>query len=328
MVNRKTSKYPNWKYLTLVVLFVLIISHPLIAYSFIESNKIESKMLDESAIILNQSDNNSEKAKMIVKWEQEQFNYPAMNHFNRNNYIYYFRGLIPFPGYYLYINKANCGELAIVFEDMADKTNLTYRKIFIDGMLNTKSMKMNNHRFTEVLLENGSWMIADVGFDMYPPKSSKYEFSESGFLVGNVAIINDNGTFTDCTSSYVKNTSKIIINAKRDGLPLSNATVKVELMHDNVTSPNINNIIYKTNESGISELNLGLYNECSYKVTIVDGFYKNSTIFVPEEDISSIDIEVDKFDLFNTLSYILVILVILMYSSFRIGKLLGDKLKR
>mgnify|MGYP000695883425 CR=1 FL=1 len=330
MSNPKISEYPYWKYLASIVLFALIVSHPLFAYSVTENDKIESQMLDESAIILNQSANNSEKAEMIVQWEQEQFNFPAANHFNSNNYRYYLRDYIPLPGYYLYINRANCGELAIVFEEMANITNLPYRKIVTEDMLNPISMRRNNHRFSEVQLENGSWMIADVGFNLYPPKSSKHEFTENrGYLVGHVAIKNDDGTFTDCTPSYVKNTSKIIVNAERDGVPLSNADIEVELLYNDTKRPVIgNHIKYETDEQGIMMLNLGSYENCSYAVTVKDGFYKSSTTFVPNEDVSSVEIEVDKWNIDGTVIFALLLFSIMIYPSLRFGNFIGEMLVR
>jgi hypothetical protein len=330
MSNQKISEYPSWKYLASIVLFALIVSHPLFAYSVTESNKIESQMHDEAGIILNQSTNNSEKAEMIIQWEQEQFNFPAANHFNEIKHLYYLRDIARFPSYFLYINRANCGELAIVFEDMVNRTNIPYRKIIIDGMLNPKSMTMNNHRFSELMLENDSWMIADVGFNMYPPRSSKYEFTENrGYLVGHVAIANDDGTFTDCTSSYVKNTSKIIVNAKKDGVPASNADIEVELLYNDTKVPVIGNIIrYETNESGTLELNLGSYDECSYTVIVKDGFYQNSTTFVPDEDMMSIDIEVDKLNLDSTVIIALLLVSIMVYPSWRFGNFIGEMLLR
>ncbi len=328
MSTQKISEYPNWKYLASIVLFALIVSHPLFAYSVTENDKIESQMMDESVIIINQSANNSEKAEMIIQWEQEQFNFPAANHFNSNNYRYYLRDYIPLPGYYLYINRANCGELALVFEYMANITSVPYRQIVTEDMLNPVSMRRNNHRFSEVQLENDSWMIADVGFNLYPPKSSKYEFTENrGYLVGHVAIKNDDGTFTDCTPSYVKNTSKIIVNAKRDGIPSSNADIEVELLYNDTKKPVIgNNIKYKTDEQGTLELNLGSYDECSYVVTVKDGFYKNSTTFVPNEDVSSIEIEVDKWNIDSAVIVVLFLVSIVMYSSLKFGNFIGEML--
>lgn len=222
--------------------------------------QIEQYLNETSEYILQNSDNATEIVQNIILWE----NSIGLTTFNK----WYLKPLrfSKDPKWNIYIGKANCGEKAIIFEDMAKRTNLTYRRIQIDGFIDTKN-NTNNHRWSEVWFD-GDWRISDSGFNLWYPKNNQSYFtSNKGFLIGHVSIFNDNLTFEDCTDSYVNNTGKLIIQVLRDEESVADARVSIKLNNHNTSCYTIGKTIkYFTNESGLCEVTLGVYNETYYTV--------------------------------------------------------------
>lgn len=221
--------------------------------------QIEQYLNETSEYILQNSDNATEIVQNIILWE----NSIGLTPFNR------WYGLLRFsndPKWNIYIGKANCEERAIIFEDMAKRTNLTYRRIQIDGLIDPKN-NTNNHRWSEVWLD-GDWKISDSGFKLWYPKNNQSYFTSKGdFLIGHVSIHNDDFSFEDCTDSYVNNTGKLIIQVLRNGESVADARVSIKLNNYNTSCYTIGKIIkYSTNESGLCEVTLGIYDGTYYTV--------------------------------------------------------------
>lgn len=222
--------------------------------------QIEQYLNETSEYILQNSDNATEIVQNIILWE----NSIGLTTFNK-----WYLGPLRIskdPKWYIYIGNANCGERAIIFEDMAKRTNLIYRRIQIDGLIDTKN-NTNNHRWSEVWFD-GDWRISDSGFNLWYPKNNQSYFtSNRGFLIGHVSILNDNLTFKDCTDLYVNNTGKLIIQVLRDGENVANAHVSIKLNNHNISCYTIGKIIkYSTNESGLCEVTLGVYDGTYYTI--------------------------------------------------------------
>lgn len=161
-----------------------------------------------------------------------------------------------------------CGFKALIFEEMANRTNLTYRSLQIDGSID-KDGFVNDHRWTEILLENGDWAIVDIGFNLLPPNGTKYDFTENhDFLIGHVSIIENEDSFTDCTSDYVRNVGKLKITILQNDSPVKNANVSIKMHHKESSCDVVGrNLKAYTNESGIYEADLGIYENVNYSLT-------------------------------------------------------------
>lgn len=286
--------------------FVFVISLFLSQYSYLSDyDKAEvSHYLDRtSESILQSSDNDTQITQKIMHWENnlylKPFSFSISNAFRNFLLRYTYRD----PEWFVYIRKSNCEEHAIIFEDMANRTNLTHRKIVIDGFIDPINNRTENHRWSEVFLD-GLWRIADSGFNLWYPKNNQSYFTaKRGYLIGHVAVINDNGSFTDCTNLYVNETGKLIIKAVRNGNPIENASVYVKLNYGNISCNAIggNKIKLYTDQSGFCEINLGIYSNTNYTVTVNDikTFYKYSgknNIEIEDAD-NHLEISVDNIGL-------------------------------
>ena len=286
--------------------FVIVISLFMSQYSYLSDyDKAEvSHYLDRTSdSILQSSDNDTQITQKIMHWENnlclKPFNFSIFNAFRSFLLRYTYRD----PEWFVHIRKSNCEERAIIFEDMANRTNLTHRKIVIDGFIDPINNRTENHRWSEVFLD-GSWRIADSGFNLcYPINNQSYFTGHRGYLIGYVAVINDNGSFTDCTNLYVNETGKLIIKAIRNGNPIENASVSVKLNYGNMSCNVIggNKIKLYTDQSGFCEINLGIYSNTNYTVTVNDikTFYKYSgknNIEIEDAD-NNLEISVDNIGL-------------------------------
>lgn len=273
----------------LFFLILIILNNPFFTY---RPNEIEGQLCETSDFILENSKNDMEKTNKIIEWEnglklstfEDDEEYLRCSHNAK---------------WFIHLKKANCGERAIIFEDMAKRTNLAYRSVTFDGYINPIDGKINNHRWTQVWIDN-DWRIADSGFNLSYPKYNNYYFhSKRGFLIGHVAIIYENGTFGDITDSHVEKTGKLIINAKKDNNNVKNADISITMEYKNFSCPVVGGgtIRLTTNDSGISELNLGIYNNSNYTVSVnyKDSFfeYYGKEMFTFTDNTDTLIIELD-----------------------------------
>lgn len=232
--------------------------------------RIEQHMENISKNITQTSNTDIEKTQKIIQWENElnlkQFN--ILSKLDRHRRIKSNK-----TSWYVYLKKGNCREKSLIFEEMANKTNLTYRRIEIDGFIDPNNFRTSNHRWDEVWLD-GDWRIADSGFSLYYPKNNNSVFTlEKGFLIGHVAVLDSRGKYIeDRTNSYVNKTGQLIITAKNDREYIENADVSIKLNYKNITSNVVGeNLKVHTNEFGFYEINLGIYGDTYYIVNISSG---------------------------------------------------------
>jgi len=311
---------------TVVILYILYvvisaIIYPAFLYYAIykplASDHIESYLDKTSEIILLRSSNNTEIADNIVKWELNEFirGSDIFNHF-----------LDPFgyripksAGWYIFLNQGNCGERAIIFNDMATRTGLKYRKVVVDGFINSKYNSSSDHSWSEVLLEDGSWVIADTGFNASPLYTNKSVFcSDKNMLLGPVFVYENLTATIDCTEYYVDNTEKLKVKTVRDGKEIDNASIQITMNYKGVSKKVAGEfsrfIKFKTNESGISEMTLGVYDNVSYTLKAVDSKgiyqYEGETDVVLGNNTEEVKIEANKLRP-NAATFILFMVIVL-----------------
>lgn len=232
--------------------------------------RIEQNMENISKIITQTSNTDIEKNQKIIEWENE-LNLKPFNIHSRLDRQRRIKSNK--TSWHVYLKKANCRERSLIFEEMANKTNLTYRRIEIDGFIDPNNNRTSNHRWDEVWLDD-DWRIADSGFSLYYPKNNNSFFTlEKGFLIGHVAVLDSRGKYIeDRTNSYVNKTGKLIITAKNDGEYIENADVSIKLNYKNITSNVVGeNLKVYTNKSGFYEITLGIYDGTYYIVNISSG---------------------------------------------------------
>ncbi|WP_198008151.1 transglutaminase domain-containing protein [Methanohalobium evestigatum] len=272
------------KFLSSALVIILLLYYPFMDYYLLEKDNYDRYLKDTCEEILSHSDNNTEKVKNIIKWEQHRIiDNPNVEYFTISNILSLFF-INPYrlpdnPGWYLYIGKASCQELAFVFENMAKRTNLTYRRIYADKLIKPNG-ESNNHRWSEVKL-GGKWTIADAGWNgLYHPDYNKSYFINNGYKFGHVVIVDENfKPIKDCTSSYVNKTGHLKIEATKNGKPVENANISIYMMHENSYYQVVGHSIdYSTNSNGIFELDLATYGNTNYIIklssTELNGIYQ------------------------------------------------------
>lgn len=234
-------------------------------YNFNAKHEIEESLNEKSKSILIESANDTQKTQKIIEWERNELSTKPFN------LLYVLiREISKDAKWFIYLKRASCGELAIIFEDMADRTNLTYRKVVVGAIINPSSKDINNHRWSEVWLDE-DWRIADSGFNFYYPNNNNFVFTDDRkYLLGHVTRIDEN--MTDRTEAYVNNTGKLVIKAIRDDKAVKNATVNVILNYNDLSCKVVGGTIIKrfTNDTGVCEINLGIYDDVCYTVIIND----------------------------------------------------------
>lgn len=270
-------------------------------YEPFASDHIEAYLNKTSETILLESSNNTEIADNIVKWELNEFIHGSdiFSHFFDP-----FGYRIPkSAGWYIFLNRGNCGERAIIFNDMASRTGLKYRKMVVDGFIYSKYNSSSDHSWSEVLLEDGSWVIADTGFNSSPLYTNKSVFcSEKNMLLGPVFVYENITATIDCTEDYVDNTEKIRVKAVRDGKEIDNANIQITMNYNGISRKVAGGfarfIKFKTNESGISDITLGVYDNVSYTIKVVDSkgvyHYEGKRNIVLASNTGEFEVEVDK----------------------------------
>lgn len=309
------------------VLYIVISAfvYPAYLYYFvykpIASDHIDAYLDKTSETILLESSNNTEIADNIVQWERNEF---ILTSDIFDSVLDPFGFRIPkSAGWYIFLNKGNCGERAIVFNDMASRTGVSYRKVVVDGFINRKYNSSSDHSWSEVLLEDGSWVIADTGFNVSPLYTNKSVFcSEKNMLLGPVFVYENLTATIDCTEDYVDNTEKIRVKAVRDGKEIDNASIQIIMNYNGISRKVAGGfarfIKFKTNESGISEMTLGVYDNVSYKLKAVDSKgiyqYEGETDVVLGSNTEEVKIEANKIRP-NAATFILFMIIVL-YAGF------------
>jgi len=263
-------------------------------YSHYAAEDIEAYLSKTSEEILLKSSNETEIVQNIVNWELREFVLTS-ERFQIQDLI--LRGISTKPSWYLFLNKGNCGELGIVFEDMANRTGLTCRKVAINGFIDLEG-HTENHAWSEVLLNGTEWVVADSGFNFYPPADHYFNYSEI-WLLGPVYAFEDGAQVEDRTAHYIPNTERIIVMSTRGGEAIPNCSIEIE-MNNNGKSQRVvgTTIKLKTNESGLCPVTLGVYDNTSYTLRIIDlksiYQYEGETGIILENNTGEIKIEVDQ----------------------------------
>ncbi|AEH61280.1 hypothetical protein Mzhil_1436 [Methanosalsum zhilinae DSM 4017] len=276
---------------------LLVATHPLVGYYTYGKENIISSISHDFAHYENKEITISKKSQSIIEWQKNQLNFPNSKRFDNKylNYYYLRIFLLNEPLYYIHINRASCGELALIFEYLAEEMDVQYRSLIIDGHINQRNMNIDNHRWTEVLLEDNTWGIVDVGFNFSPISHDKYEFTENrSLLFGHVVYQNENRNWNDVTPDYVRNTTKLRINVTNNDYPVKNAKIDVFLNYNNKSAPVIGrHITYHTNESGLVEFHLGIYENVTYNIEASKYFWGKEVLYMPNEINNSLDINLD-----------------------------------
>lgn len=319
----------------LYVLYIVLSAfvYPAFLYYFvykpIASDHIDAYLNKTSETILLESTNNTEIADNIVSWERNEFIFKSGIF---DSVLDPFGYRIPKnAGWYIYLNKGNCGERATIFNDMANRSGLSYRKIVVDGFINSKYNSSSDHSWSEILLEDGSWVIADSGFNISPLHRNKSVFcNDYNLLLGPVFVYENLTNVLDCTEEYVENTEKLKIKVVRNGKTIDNASIKVTMNYNGVSKLVAGGIArfikFETNESGISEMTLGVYDNVSYTLKAVESKgiyqYEGETDVVLGNNTEKVKIEANKLRP-NTGTFVFLMLIFL-YAGF-LKKLVSRK---
>ncbi|ETA68879.1 hypothetical protein MettiDRAFT_2366 [Methanolobus tindarius DSM 2278] len=250
------------------ILLILVFAFPYIVYygpfyQFYIEPQMESYLDDTSTTICKYSENESEIVQHIIEWENS--DNVDLKRFNR--YTAIFRLNNHDSKWFVYLGSANCGERAIIFEDMVERCGLTYRHMEMEGFINTRDNSSGDHAWSEVWIDNG-WRIADSGFHLWYPKDNQSHFtSKSKFLIGHVSVIENNTYFTDCTANYVNNTCQLNIQVEENNESVNGANVFVSMVYNNTEVPVLG---YKrdlvTNDSIPLTINLGMHKDAYYNI--------------------------------------------------------------
>jgi Transglutaminase-like superfamily. len=270
LIRKKLLFYLVLLFLASTVYYVLHISYLYIDYNCGQKENIEAYLNETSKELVKNSANETELIANIVQWERDYFISPETHSFDTFNSIFErpLRRTPPDAIWSLYLKKASCGELACVFEDMANRTGLTFRHVQMSGFLNPSEMNGNNHAWSEVQLDNSEWVIGDAGFNLTPLEDNQsYFYLQRSLLLGPIYYV-ENDTYVDNMGLYVPNTQKITIHAIKNGENFSDGLIYVYL-HYNGTSK-IMGLPYPTNESGMAEVNLGVYEGVSYTIGVIN----------------------------------------------------------
>ncbi|WP_177188038.1 transglutaminase-like domain-containing protein [Methanolobus profundi] len=285
-----------------------------------EKPSIDAYLNKTSESILLESSNDTEIVQNIIEWE----NGLGLQRFNSNETNL---RITDDAGWYMYIQRANCGERATIFEEMANRTGLTYRRVSIDGHIDS-SGDIDNHAWSEVFIEDIGWVVADSGFRLAPPQNNFAAYSNI-WLFGPVYAFENESQNEDRTIDYILNTEEIVIKSTRNGETIPNCSIDISLNYNGTALKVVGyNIKLNTNESGICPVTLGAYEHVSYTINIRDEktFYQ----YVGEEDITlnnstkEIEVEVNDLKATTTLLFLLLLISIicLIYS---LNKIFSNK---
>ncbi len=244
----------------LVLLVAAFYANPV--YHFYTKPQIESYLNETSERICKYSNNDTEIVQQIIAWENsESIDLKRFDGYNvLLRYFYDAR-------WFIYIGRANCGERAIIFEDMAKRCGLTYRHVELEGFIKSSENSIADHAWTEVWIDDG-WRIADSGFRLWYPKDNQTYFtSKRNFIIGNVNVINNNTYFEDCTENYVDKTCHLKVKVMENGNFVPKSSVLVTMNYNGLKVPVIGSKSkLLTNDSGEYSVNLGVYNNTSYHI--------------------------------------------------------------
>jgi len=293
-----------------ILLYSISAIYAYAVYSHYAADGMEDYLSITSEEILLKSSNETEIVQNIVNWELREFVLTS-ERFQIQDLI--LRGISTEPGWYLFLNKGNCGEFGIVFEDMANRTGLTCRKVAINGFIDFNG-RTENHAWSEVLLNGTEWVVADSGFNFYPPTNHYFNYSEI-WLLGPVYAFEGRVQVEDRTAHYIPNTERIIVVSTRDGETIPNCSIEIEMNYNGKSQRVVGTAIkLETNESGLCPVTLGIYDNTSYTLRIIDSKsiyqYEGETDIILGNDTGEIKIEVDQ-PRPNATSAVLIVLIII-----------------
>ncbi|TGC09454.1 hypothetical protein CUN85_06390 [Methanolobus halotolerans] len=183
-------------------------------------------------------------------------------------------------------------------------------------------MNGNNHGWSEVQLDNGNWVIGDAGFGLAPPEDNQsFFYSERDLLLGPIYFV-ENDTYIDNMELYVPNTQKITIHTTKMGEDFNDGLIYV-LLHYKDKSRGMW-LPYQTNESGLAEVNLGIYDGVTYTIGVMNPVatdYAESEISLGHDsNVASIKLDDWKFSKV-VINGVLVVLWCIVY----IGIIINDR---
>lgn len=298
-----------------LVVYVAYLGNLYVDYHFVQKDQINIYLDGIGKELIEQSSNNTELISNIILWQRDYFISPKTNSFDTFDSAFenrYLRPNTPDPLWSIYLKKASCGELACVFGDLVTRTGLTYRPVYTTGFIDPYRMTVNNHAWSEVQLESGEWVIADVGFNAFPPINQSIFYSQYHFLMGPIFYV-ENETHFNNMESYIPNTQKVIIHALRNGKDITGGLIYVNLHYNG--SSLLMGMPYKTNESGMAEVTLGVYDGVTYTIGVIEPETKDYTFrsnILLGADTGITEITLDEWNTSNKLigGYILFILII------------------
>lgn len=243
----------------LVLLVAAFYANPV--YHFYTKPQIESYLNETSERICN-SNNDTEIVQKIIAWENSE----SINLKRFDIYTAPLR-ISGNANWFIYIGRANCGERAIIFEDMAKRCGLTYRHVEMEGFIKSSENSIADHAWTEVWIDDG-WKIADSGFHLWYPKDNQTYFtSKRNFIIGNVNVISNGTYFEDCTENYVDETCHLKVKVMENSNFVQKASVLITIDYNGLKVPVIGRKSkLLTNDSGECNVNLGVYNNTSYHI--------------------------------------------------------------
>ncbi|WP_407356810.1 transglutaminase-like domain-containing protein [Methanolobus sp. WCC5] len=290
----------------LCVFFLLIqAAYSYSIYNLYAADHIDAYLNKTSENILLQSSNDIEIAQNIVKWQRQEFALVS-GRFKATDFL--IRHISGDPGWYLFLNKGNCGEFAIVFEDMANRTGMTSRNVRVDGFIHFNG-GTENHAWSEVLINDSEWYVADSGFNYSPPLNNYFGYSKSR-LLGPVYVFENGIQSEDRTVHYIPNTETIMIKSINDGEIVPNCTITIKMNHNGTSKKVVGTAIkLKTNESGLCFVTLGVYNNTSYTVKAIDGMNQGNEEIISGNNTGYIEIEIQKPNPLAVIALLILIVI-------------------
>ncbi len=295
-------------YLFLIVAVCVMVSflHTLIlysAYNHYADNHIDAYLDKTSENIMLKSSNETEIAQNIVEWEYNEFAIPS-NRFDISTF--FMRHISHEPGWYLFLNRGSCGELAIVFEDMANRTGVTSRRVAVNGFIHFDGYT-ENHAWSEVLINGTEWHVADSGFNYSPPKDHCYGYSKSR-LLGPVYAFENGIAAEDRSTYYIPNTETIMIKSIHEGEIVPNCSIDIEMHHGGSSKEVIGTKIkLETNESGLCPVTLGVYKNTTYTIKVIDGIYQGKEKIISGNNTGYVEIEIKKLNPLTVIALLVLI---------------------
>ena len=296
----------------LVLLVLIILVGPLL---WIYVNSLffgKQEILNVARSIATNRNDPIEILDAIADWEKENMVYDI-----RPVYFYpippflIWRIPSPDPTWVMSIKRGGCEEFAILFAEIARSAGIQSRVVYNPG---------EDHTWCEVLI-NGTWVHFDPtlskGKRFNNPRIYERPRNESGWgkqLSYVFSVDPSEGNKVDVTRRYT-DTGKLIVEVKKDNLPVENARVIIKSRFLMETSPKYKQPLYclekMTNKSGICTFELGGNN---YTVIAelgeIFGYKAEKLVHLEENSSVYVTINLEQFSLLIPLEYILSIVLV------------------